>query len=63
MIECVEWGGCGRFVWSVYALGIGTILGLGIWPLISLGRTRKSLAERARLEMEHTDESGREGSL
>lgn len=56
VIECVEWGGCERFVWSVYALGFLTVAGLSIWPILSLRRTLDRLRRRALLDAEDSTE-------
>ena len=50
MIECVEWGGCGIFVWSVYGLSLLTFVVVGSWPIFDLVRTRKQIGQQLFLD-------------
>ena len=43
MIECVEWGGCGIFVWSVYVLSLITFIMVGGWQIFNLWKTKNQI--------------------
>ena len=43
MIECVEWGGCGIFVWSVYGLSLITFIMVGGWPIFNLWQRKNQI--------------------
>ena len=44
--ELLDMGGHGVYVWSAYALGFAVLVGLGIWPLVSLRATIRRLGKR-----------------
>ena len=44
--ELLDMGGHGVYVWSAYALSFAALVGLGIWPLVSLRATIRRLKER-----------------
>ena len=44
--ELLEMGGHGIYVWSAYALSFAALVGLGVWPLVSLRATIGRLRER-----------------
>lgn len=44
--ELIEMGGHGVYVWSAYALSFAALIGLGIWPLVSLRATIRRLKGR-----------------
>ena len=44
--ELLHMGGHGVYVWSAYALSFAALVGLGIWPLVSLRATIRRLKER-----------------
>ena len=57
MIECVEWGGCGIFVWSVYGLSILTFVVVGSWPIVDLMKTKTQISKQLCLDSMDTCES------
>ncbi|MCY3837719.1 MAG: heme exporter protein CcmD [Gammaproteobacteria bacterium] len=46
MTELLHMGGHGVYVWSAYALSFAALVGLGVWPLVSLRATIRRLRER-----------------
>lgn len=46
MTELFAMGGHGVYVWSAYALSFTALVGLGIWPLVSLRATIRRLKGR-----------------
>lgn len=44
--ELLHMGGHGVYVWSAYALSFAALVGLGIWPLVSLRATIRRLKRR-----------------
>ena len=44
--EWLHMGGHGVYVWSAYGLSFAALVGLGIWPLVSLRATIRRLRER-----------------
>lgn len=44
--ELLHMGGHGVYVWSAYALSFVALVGLGIWPLVSLRATIRRLKRR-----------------
>ena len=44
--ELLDMGGHGIYVWSAYALSFAALVGLGIWPLVSLRATIRRLKQR-----------------
>ena len=57
MIECVEWGGCGIFVWSVYGLSLLTFIVVGGWPIIHLFRTKNQIYKQLHNESMQKNQS------
>lgn len=46
MTELLAMGGHGVYVWSAYAVSFAALVGLGIWPLVSLRATMRRLRQR-----------------
>ena len=46
MTELFAMGGHGVYVWSAYAVTFAALVGLGIWPLVSLRATMRRLRRR-----------------
>ena len=46
MTELLAMEGHGVYVWSAYALSFAALIGLGIWPLVSLRATIRHLKQR-----------------
>ena len=44
--ELLDMGGHGVYVWSAYGLSFAALVGLGIWPLVSLRATIRRLKQR-----------------
>lgn len=44
--ELLDMGGHGVYVWSAYGLSFAALVGLGIWPLVSLRATIRRLKRR-----------------
>lgn len=44
--ELLDMGGHGVYVWSAYGLSFAGLVGLGIWPLVSLRATIRRLMRR-----------------
>ena len=44
--ELLDMGGHGVYVWSAYGLSFAALVGLGIWPLVSLRATIRRLKVR-----------------
>ena len=43
--ELLDMGGHGVYVWSAYALSFAALVGLGVWPLVSLRARIRRLKE------------------
>ena len=57
MIECVEWGGCGIFVWSVYGLSLLTFIMVGGWPIVNLWKTKNQIYKQLHNESMQKNQS------
>ena len=44
--ELLDMGGHGVYVWSAYGLSFAALVGLGIWPLVSLRARIRRLRKR-----------------
>lgn len=44
--ELLAMGGHGVYVWSAYAVTLTALVGLGVWPLLTLRATMRRLKRR-----------------